>query len=82
MENKLIEIFIGSDIEVEFISSILTENNIGYIIDNALSQSLLAGWVNGSSYNSSIIRIDVKDFDLAKRLIDEYLKNNHEQGIS
>ena len=77
MENKLIEIFIGSDIEVEFISSILTENNIGYIIDNALSQSLLAGWVNGSSYNSSIIQIDISDAEQAKNIINEYLKSKN-----
>ena len=76
MENDLIEIFIGSDIEAGFISSILTENNIDHIIKNDLNQSLSAGWVSGSQYSSSTIQISIKDADKAKQIINEYLENN------
>ena len=76
MENNLTEIFIGSDIEVGFISTILTENNIECIIENRLNQSLSAGWVSGSQYSSSIIKTSIKDKDKAKRIINEYLKNS------
>lgn len=76
MENDLIEIFIGSDIEAGFISSILTENNIDHIIKNDLNQSLSAGWVSGSQYSSSTIQINIKDADKAKQIINEYLENN------
>lgn len=76
MENDLIEIFIGSDIEAGFISSILTENNIDHIIKNDLNQSLSAGWVSGSQYSSSTIQINIKDADKAKQIINEYSENN------
>ena len=77
MENNLIEIFIGSDIEAGFISSILTENNIDHIIKNNLNQSLSAGWVSGSQYSSSSIHINIQDTDKAKQIINEYLENNY-----
>lgn len=75
MENNLIEIFIGSDIDANYISSILIENNIDCIVENTLTQSLSAGWVDGSQYNSTSICVNINDIDKAKQIIDEYLDN-------
>ncbi len=75
MNNNLIEIYIGSEIETNYIASILHENNIACIIENRLNQSLSAGWASGSSYNSNIIRIDCKDVEKAKQIIHEFKKN-------
>ena len=38
MENNLTEIFIGSEIETAYISSILSDNDIYNIVENRLNQ--------------------------------------------
>ena len=78
MENNLIEIFIGSDIDANYISSILIENNIDCIVENTLTQSLSAGWVNGSQYNSTSICVNINDAKKARQIINEYLDNTDE----
>lgn len=75
MENNLVNIFIGSDIEANFITTLLIENHIEYQIRNLLEESISAGWASGSTYNSSIIQVDSKDAPKAKNIINEYLKN-------
>ena len=80
MENNLVNIFIGSDIEVNYIASLLSDNQIECIIRNTLEESLSAGWVSGSMYNSSIIRVSVDDIEKSKQIIDEYLKINKENN--
>lgn len=68
--------FTGSDIEANYIASILSENNIKYIVENTLNESISAGWANGSPYNSSIIKVATNDIDKAKDIINEYLKQH------
>jgi hypothetical protein len=77
MKNDLVKIFIGSDIEANYIASLLIENQIQCIVQNQLEGSLSAGWVNGSAYNSSIIQIDISDAEQAKNIINEYLKSKN-----
>lgn len=74
MKSNLIDIFIGSDIETNYIASLLIDNQIQCIVQNQLEGSLSAGWVNGSAYNSSIIRVDINDAEKARNIIVEYLK--------
>jgi hypothetical protein len=77
MKNDLVKIFIGSDIEANYIASLLIENQIQCIVHNQLEGSLSAGWVNGSAYNSSIIQIDISDAEQAKNIINEYFKSKN-----
>lgn len=79
MENNYIEMFSGSDIETNFIASILSDNNIKYIVENTLNESISAGWANGSPYNSCIIKVIECDVIKAKDIINEYLKQHHKQ---
>lgn len=76
MKNNLIEIFVGSDIEANYIASLLIDNQIECYVKNQLEGSLSAGWVNGSEYNSTTISIDINDADKAKEIINEYYKSN------
>lgn len=78
MKNNLVDIFIGSDIEANFIASLLIDNQIKCIVQNILEESLSAGWVSGSIYNSSIIRVEIEDAEKSKQIIDEYLKISKE----
>lgn len=75
MKNNLADIFIGSDIEANYIASLLIDNQIQCIVQNILEESLSAGWVSGSTYNSSIVRVNVNDIEKAKKVIEDY--NNH-----
>lgn len=78
MENNMIKIFIGSDIDANYISSLLVENDIDCIIENTLTQSLSAGWVDGSQYNSTSICVNINDAKKAKQIINEYLDSTDE----
>ncbi len=77
MKNDLIKVFIGSDIEANYIASLLIENQIQCIVQNQLEGSLSAGWVNGSAYNSSIIQVDIADTEKANDIIKEYFKSKN-----
>lgn len=79
MKNNYIEMYSGSDIEANYIASLLSDNNINYIIENVLNESISAGWANGSSYNSSIIKVVESDADKAKEIINEYLEQHSKQ---
>ena len=70
------EIFLGSDIEANYIASILNENQVKCIIENRLEGSLSAGWVSGSAYNSSVIRVDINNAEKAKKIIHEIYESN------
>lgn len=78
MKNNLTEIFTGSDIDANYIASILNENNINCIIQNSYEESLGAGWVSGSMFNSTVIRIEIDDYDKAKKIVDEYINSQSE----
>lgn len=75
MKNDLVNIFIGSDIEANYIAALLNDNQIKCVVQNTLEESLSAGWVSGSTYNSSIIRVEVDESEKSKQLIEEYLKS-------
>lgn len=75
MKNDLVNIFIGSDIEANYIAALLNDNQIKCVVQNTLEESLSAGWVSGSTYNSSIIRVEVDKAEKSKQIIEEYLEN-------
>lgn len=82
MKNNLVDIFVGSDIEVNYIASLLIENQIQCFIENQLGSSLSAGWVNGSQYSSSTIRININDVDKARNIITEYYQSTSTENQS
>lgn len=75
MKNDLVNIFIGSDIEANYIAALLNDNQIKCVVQNTLEESLSAGWVSGSTYNSSIIRVEIDESEKSKQLIEEYLNS-------
>lgn len=75
MKNDLVNIFIGSDIEANYIAALLNDNQIKCVVQNTLEESLSAGWVSGSIYNSSIIRVEIDKAEKSKQIIEEYLEN-------
>lgn len=75
MENNLVNLFVGSNIEANYIASLLIDNNIKCFVQNTLEESMSAGWASGSSDNSSILRVDISDKEKAKNIINEYLNS-------
>lgn len=75
MENNLINLFVGSDIEANYIAAILADNDIRCFVQNTLEESVSAGWASGSPDNGSIIRVEIADAEKAKSIINEYLKS-------
>ena len=75
MENNLVNLFVGSDIEANYIASLLIDNNVKCFVQNTLEESISAGWASGSSDNSSIVRVDISDAEQAKNIINEYLRS-------
>lgn len=73
MENTLNTIFIGSDIEANYVASLLNENNIECVLLNSLSQSIAAGWVNGTPSSSTELSVNKEDTEKAIQIIDKYL---------
>lgn len=73
MENSLKIIFVGSDIEANYVASLLEENNIKCVLRNALAQSFTIGWVDGTPTSSTEISVNEEDTEKALKIIDEYL---------
>lgn len=76
MKNNFIEVFTGSDIEANYIAAMLNENDIKYMITNTLEKSLNAGWVAGSSFNSTTLKVCPDDLESAKKIINDYIGNS------
>lgn len=82
MKNDLVNIFIGSDIEANYIAALLIDNQIKCVVQNTLEESLSAGWVSGSAYNSTILRVEIDDAEKSMQIIDEYFSSTKENDDS
>ena len=71
MENELKKIYAGSVVEAEFISSVLEENGIQYLIRNFQEESLVAGWAASTIEGDATVYVFAKDYDRAMRILDE-----------
>lgn len=82
MKNDLVNIFIGSDIEANYIAALLIDNQIKCVVQNTLEESLSAGWVSGSAYNSTILSVEIDDAEKSMQIIDEYFSSTKENDDS
>lgn len=65
-------VFTGSNLDANYLKSILEENGIGALVRDSLSESLKAGFVSGAQEDSSRVFVAEENFDKAKRIADEY----------
>ena len=75
MEKGLVKIFIGTDIEANYIAAILNEDSIRCYVRNNFESSLGAGWADGSSDQSTELLVYPADAEKAKIVVDSYLNN-------
>jgi hypothetical protein len=68
-------VYTGSMIEANFIVELLDENNIGSILRDSMSESLVAGWASGSQEDAAQIYVEADMAKEAKSLIEDYLRS-------
>ena len=67
--DELIHIYSGSFLNAQFISNVLDENNIKYMVKDDYQNSIIAGWVSPGSENSVRVFVTKKDVEAAKEAI-------------
>ena len=75
MKNNLVNMFVGSDIEATYVAALLIDNQIRCFVQTTLEESSSAGWAAGSTYNSSIVRVEIEDAEKAKKIINDYIRD-------
>lgn len=75
MENGLVKIFIGTDIEANYIAAMLNEKSIQCFVRNNFQSSIGAGWADGSPDQSTELLVFPEDSENAKEIVDNYLNN-------
>ncbi len=65
-------VFTGSNLEANYLKTMLEENGIGSIIKDSLSASIHAGFVSGTQENSSRVFVSEENFDEGKKIAEDY----------
>ncbi len=71
MDNEIKKIYSGSVVNAEFISSVLADNGIQFLIRNFQEESLVAGWAASTIHGDASVYVFDKDYDKAMLLLDE-----------
>ena len=71
LDNEIKRVYSGSLINAEFISSVLEQNSIQFLIRNFQEESLCAGWAAGTIKGDASVYVFEKDYDKAMLLLDE-----------
>ena len=71
MDNEIKRVYSGSLINAEFISSVLEQNGIQFLIRNFQEESLCAGWAASTIKGDASVFVFEKDYDKAMLLLDE-----------
>ena len=75
MEKGIVNIFIGTDIEANYIAAMLNEKSIQCFVRNNFQASINAGWADGSPDQSTELLVFPEDSEKAKEIVDNYLNN-------
>ena len=71
MENEIKKVYTGSYMNAEFISSVLEENGIRFLIRNYQQEGLVAGWAANVIKGEAAVYVFTEDYDKAMLLLDE-----------
>ncbi|MBQ6771838.1 MAG: DUF2007 domain-containing protein [Bacteroidales bacterium] len=71
MENEIKQVYAGSVVNAEYISSVLEENGIQFLIRNFQEESLVAGWAAIPIKGEASVYVFTQDYDRAMLLLDE-----------
>ena len=75
MENEIKRVYSDSIVNAEFISSILEDNGIKFLIRNFQEEGLVAGWAASTIKGDASVFVFTEDYDKAMLLLDEIHEN-------
>ena len=75
MGNRFESVFIGTDIEANYIATMLQDEDIPCFVRNNFQASLTIGWVDGNADQSTELLVNAEDFEKAKKIVDSYQNN-------
>lgn len=75
MENRFESIYIGTDIEANYIAALLQDEDIPCIVRNNFQSSITIGWADGNPDQSTELLVNAEDVEKAKIIVDNYLKH-------
>lgn len=75
MENEIKRVYSGSIVNAEFISSVLEQNGIKFLIRNFQEESLVAGWAAGTIKGDASVFVFTEDYDKAMLILDAIQEN-------
>lgn len=73
MENRFESVFIGTDIEANYVATLLQEEDIQCVVRNNFQSSITIGWADGNPNQSTELLVNTEDFEKAKKIVDSYL---------
>ncbi len=72
MENRFESVFIGTDIEANYIAAMLQEEDIQCIVRNNFQSSITIGWADGNPDQSTELLVNAEDLEKALKIVDSY----------
>ncbi len=75
-QDDLKNVFTGSNVDANFVKSMLEESGIGALVRNTLRESLVAGWVSGAPEDSSRVFVTENHYDKAMEIVSKYLDSS------
>lgn len=72
MDNRIVEVFRGSALHAEYVSRILEDNGIEFMIRDFMREGLVAGWVGSVSEESTSVFVYESMYDKAMNVLKEY----------
>jgi len=73
MDGKLTKIFLGTDIEANYIAAMLQEDDINCVVRNAFQASITVGWADGSPAQSTELFVNESDAEKARKIVEKYI---------
>lgn len=75
MSDEISLVYTGSRVESLFLEEMLEENEIGVIRRDSLSESVSAGWAEGSPEDAVRLFVETKLAEKAKAVLNEYFSS-------
>lgn len=72
-EDKLVNVFTGSEVDANFIKTFLEDNGIACLLKNPFQESVIAGWVMPGSAENVQVFVAAKDMVQAKYFVEKFL---------
>ncbi len=77
MSDEISLVYTGSRVESLFLEEILEENDIGVIRRDTLSESVNAGWADGSPEDTARLFVESQNVEKAKAILNEYFESRN-----